>query len=82
LDAHAVSVNSESNSLFCTSCTLPLDLHQPDEENPLQLLGTCNSCSRWFFLLEGESEWDSTILLELPAADEIRSLIGSQVVPD
>ena len=31
-------------------CQVPLNLHQPDEDQPSQLLGTCDCCSRWFFI--------------------------------
>ena len=60
-------------SLCCPDCEVPLELHQPDHGEPMQLLGTCESCSRWFFVVDLDSEWHRTLLLELPSAEMIRS---------
>jgi hypothetical protein len=72
LVARAVSSNAWTNSLCCTTCQAPLNLHQPDEEQPSQLLGTCDSCFRWFLLVESELDWEGMLLFELPSAETIR----------
>jgi hypothetical protein len=74
LVARAVSASSWTNCLTCPTCKVRLNLHQPDEEQPAQLLGTCESCSRWFFLVEREADLEETLLFELPSADMIRAL--------
>jgi hypothetical protein len=76
LMTHAVSLSSEVSSLSCPECEVPLDLHQPDDNQPTQLLGICCACNRWYFLVETESDWTGALLFELPSADEIRGMIG------
>jgi hypothetical protein len=76
LVAQAVSASSWTNSLCCTSCRVPLNLHQPDEERPSQLLGTCDACSRWFFVVESEMDWEGMLLFELPTAETIRAMLA------
>jgi hypothetical protein len=75
LVAGAVSANSWTDPLCCPYCRVPLNLHQPDEEQPSQLLGTCDCCSRWFFLVESELDWEGTLLCELPSADRVRAML-------
>jgi hypothetical protein len=77
LVAHALSASSWTNSLCCTTCRVPLNLHQPDEEKPSQLLGTCDCCSRWFFLVESELDWEGMLLFELPSAESIRTMLAA-----
>jgi len=72
--ARAVSTQSRADSLCCTACQIPLNLSQPDEEQPSQLLGTCEGCSRWFFLVESELDWEGMLLFELPSAETIRRM--------
>jgi hypothetical protein len=76
LPASLVRTNSWTDSRCCPNCQAPLDLHQPDEHQPTQLLGTCDDCSRWFFLVEGELDWEGTMLFELPTADMIRATLA------
>src|ERR1035438_7166493 len=72
LVARGTAKNVGAISLCCPDCQVPLDLHQPDQDEPMQLLGTCGCCSRWFFVVELDSDWDETLLLELPSAETIR----------
>jgi hypothetical protein len=76
LVARAVSTQSRADSLCCSECQVPLNLHQPDEEQPSQLLGTCECCSRWFFLVESELDWEGMLLFELPSAETIRRMFA------
>lgn len=72
LVAHTVSTDSWASLPYCPNCQVPLDLHQPDEAQPSQLLGLCDGCSRWFFLVESELDWEGMLLFELPSAEMIR----------
>ena len=58
MTTHAVSMSPEVCSLCCPECEIPLDLHQPDDNEPTQLLGICGSCCKWYFLVEIESDWN------------------------
>ncbi len=72
----------KSRSLCCPSCHSPLNLIQPDEDEPTRLLGTCDSCSKWCFLVELEPEWRKALLVELPGGDELRRDHAEVEVPD
>jgi len=76
LPASLVRTSSWTHSRCCPNCQVPLDLHQPDEEQPSQLLGTCDDCSRWYFLVESEKDWQGTVLFELPSAKMIRATLA------
>ena len=34
--------------LSCQMCRGTLDVHQPDQNQPEQFLGTCSGCGRWY----------------------------------
>jgi hypothetical protein len=72
LVARGTTSTGEGNVLCCPDCEVPLDLHQPDLAEPLQLLATCGCCSRWFMLVELDLDRNETLLLELPSAESIR----------
>jgi hypothetical protein len=36
------------------------------------LLGTCDSCSKWVYLVELEPDWSKVLLVELPAKETIQ----------
>jgi hypothetical protein len=75
LVARPVPADSEESCLCCPACHSPLDLHQPDEELPSQLLGICEWCAKWFFLVEIDEDWKESLLFELPGAHDIRSMM-------
>jgi hypothetical protein len=77
LVARVVSTNSWANSLCCPKCQVRLDLHQPNEDEPSQLLGTCDCCCGWFFLVESDLDREGTLLFELPRADTIRATLAA-----
>ena len=81
LIARATATNDGVTSLCCPDCQVALDLHQPDQDDPMQLLGTCACCSRWFFVVELDSEWNGTLLLELPSAEMIRMTHATSPLP-
>jgi len=80
LVARPVTMKPSAHSLCCPDCQIPLDLHQPDEDEPAQLLGTCDGCSKWFFLLETEPDWSGTLLFELPCVETIRAMVAASMV--
>ncbi len=57
--------------LCCPDCQIPLNLLQPDENDPCCLLGACERCSKWVLLVELEPDWKKTRLVELPSGDAI-----------
>jgi hypothetical protein len=69
-----VTVIPGATLLRCPDCHDSLDLHQPDIEQPEQLLGTCSCCSKWFWLVEIDHDWTGTMLFELPSVDTLRGL--------
>jgi hypothetical protein len=77
--ARTLSMGTGSPLLHCPDCEIPLNLLQPDENEPSRLLGTCESCSKWVYLVEMEPDWSQTLLVELPSGEAIRqSLAGSE----
>jgi hypothetical protein len=73
--ARHVVLLPDSGALGCAECHAPIDLHQPDQNQPATLLGTCLECSRWFLVLEMEDACRRTLLVELPSADKIREAV-------
>jgi hypothetical protein len=72
-----VTMIPAASSLCCPDCQTALDLQQPDVDQPTQLLGICDGCSKWFFLVELEEQCNGTMLFELPSAATMRSLLSS-----
>jgi hypothetical protein len=72
LVVRTIEVGRGSHSLNCPDCHTPLNLIQPDEEEPTRLLGICETCSKWTFLVELEPEWQRVLLIELPDGEAIR----------
>lgn len=56
----------------CLNCSVPLELHQPDANQPRRFVGTCAHCGRWYLL-----DWDpgdaNGHMVLLPGADELRA---------
>lgn len=55
----------------CQKCRCELDIHQPEESHPEQLLGTCPECSAWH-LIEVAPDGSEAALVDIPGLDEIR----------
>jgi hypothetical protein len=51
----------------CASCHDSLVIHQPDEDLPYRLLGTCPECRTWF-LIDGAME----VMVKLPDENTLR----------
>jgi hypothetical protein len=79
--ARPVVLPPESKTLWCPECQAPMDRHQPDENQPTLLLGTCLLCSKWFLLIEIEDVSGLTLLVELPSADRIREIVEASHSP-
>jgi hypothetical protein len=62
----SVTSDQDTRSLCCPDCKLQFNLIQPDENEPTRLLGTCDGCSKWVYLLEREPDWKSSFMIELP----------------
>jgi hypothetical protein len=39
-----------ATEVLCARCQEVLDRHQPDDEQPDRLLGTCPQCSAWYLI--------------------------------
>jgi hypothetical protein len=70
--ARTITPGRGSVALLCPSCELPLNLIQPDENEPSRLLGTCEVCESWAFLVELEPDWRKVLLIELPDDESLR----------
>jgi hypothetical protein len=61
----------------CLNCGAPLELHQPEAEEPRRFVGTCDQCGRWYLL-----DWDPLSaeghMLLLPTHEELQIAITSQ----
>jgi hypothetical protein len=67
-----------SRALCCPGCRRPLNLIQPDENEPSRLLGICDTCVKWTFLVELEPEWRKALLVELPDGESLLRAFGDQ----
>jgi hypothetical protein len=61
-----------SELLSCPDCHEPLNLIQPDETEPTRLLGICDTCSKWSYMVELEPDWKQALLIELQGAEQVR----------
>lgn len=68
-----------SRALCCPGCRLPLNLIQPDENEPSRLLGICDNCVKWTFLVELEPEWRRILMVELPDGPSILRACGDEL---
>ncbi len=66
LTARVIDLEAEDTVPCCPHCEQLLDLHQPDESLPNQLLATCDSCPRWYSLFGIGEESNQFLMLDLP----------------
>jgi uncharacterized protein YbaR (Trm112 family) len=59
------------STLSCRGCDTPLDIHQPNQDQPHEFLGTCGNCGRWY-RIESLDEASGVTVLELPEMSETR----------
>jgi hypothetical protein len=69
LTARTVYVGNGTASLVCPDCSNSLSLHQPEEDQPQYLLGICEECSKWSYIVETESRPGWVVMIELPGRD-------------
>jgi hypothetical protein len=62
----------------CRTCEAKLTLHQPDEDSPERLLGTCAGCGGWY-LIEILQDGTEAFLLDLPNIALFRSVVAKAV---
>jgi hypothetical protein len=72
LNPIGLSAESDDRLITCPRCSASLVLHQPDEQWPQRLLGTCADCHAWF-LIDAARE----IMIQLPDEEELRGCSGS-----
>ena len=56
----------------CPICEGHLAIHQPNEQAPDHLLGTCEGCGTWFLIDEAEE-----LMLRLPREEDLRDAQSS-----
>ncbi len=44
------SDSAQPSPNFCANCNSELVMHQPDEQLPERLLGTCSKCHSWYLI--------------------------------
>jgi len=66
LAARMIDLEAEGSELCCPLCNQMLNLHQPDESLPNQLLATCDSCLRWYSLFGIGENTRQFLMLDLP----------------
>lgn len=68
---------NERWNIPCPGCGQAMSLHQPDEDNPDRLLGTCD-CGQYWAAIELISE-GRAVIIGLPAPNSLASsiLVGS-----
>jgi hypothetical protein len=59
----------------CPCCGKQLNLHQPDEDLPTQLLATCHGCSRWFSLFELRDDAREILMIDLPERSMLENVV-------
>jgi hypothetical protein len=59
----------------CGDCQATLNVHQPDENRPDHLLGTCDACGRWFLIEIGTKR--EAFLFDLPNVTLIREAVAA-----
>ena len=83
LNALLVHLTRNGTRPMCPNCNHPLDLHQPDENAPENLLATCDSCSRWYFLSEVGKQGRDVLLVELPSRSIVEEFVHNRhAVPE
>lgn len=75
LSARVIQLARLGVRLQCPGCSHPLDLHQPDERVPENLLATCETCSQWYLLIELGKHGRELLLLALPTMPVIEEFV-------
>lgn len=62
-------------SPVCQKCRTELDIHQPQADDPNELLGTCNQCGGWY-LIQVAPGGSEALLLNLPGVEFVRETLA------
>jgi hypothetical protein len=54
------------SDVLCARCHSPLERHQPHEEKPDRLLGTCDDCGAWFMI-----DLSAVVMIAMPDFDAV-----------
>jgi hypothetical protein len=63
-------------ALECLACQVPLELQQPDLEQPLYLLGSCARCGSWYFIAIA-AEQGEVVMARMVIPDLIRRSLSA-----
>lgn len=69
-----LTLESDVPAASCPDCDQPLNLHQPDEGMPAQLLATCETCSLWFAIHEHPTSERGLVMFEIAARQVVAAL--------
>ena len=53
-----------ASEVVCVRCQSTLERHQPDEEQPDRLLGTCPGCGAWYLI-----DLVTAVMIALPVSE-------------
>lgn len=59
----------------CLHCDEALELCQPESDDPIRLIGTCEACGRWY-LLDWQPGSGHGLMLLLPDAEVLRGFFA------
>jgi hypothetical protein len=80
LSARMIGRDEGFSPPICPHCDGGLNLHQPDESLPDQLLGTCDTCFRWYCLVELGKKGAEVLMIELPSKSVIEAAFSRDAV--
>jgi hypothetical protein len=61
----------------CQKCRCPLDVHQPGENQPNHLLGTCSECGSWH-MIELSADGLEAYLFNMPGLEFVRAKLAER----
>jgi hypothetical protein len=61
----------------CLNCGAPLEIHQPDADEPQRFVGTCGGCGLWY-LLDWVPRSGEGLMLMLPTHEELQATFKPQ----
>src|SRR4051794_23218097 len=61
-------------SALCRKCQTKLDIHQPRENDPDELLGTCGHCGCWH-LIQVSPDGSEALLFNIPGVEFVRETL-------
>ncbi len=72
----SLTAEQDTQPLCCPDCLLQFNLIQPDENDPSRLVGTCDGCGAWVYLVEMEADWRKYIMVELPTGKALQKAMA------